>query len=104
MPDDLSPAKEFARRVRARAGQACRAIILFGSRARNTARSESDYDVMILVDQTTDELRRLIQDTAFETALDLDCVFSPLVFDLKAYESDRYEPLFVNVRREGVAL
>ena len=102
--DEVAPAEEFARRVRSRLGEACREIILFGSRARGTARPESDYDVMIIVDRASDVLHRMVQDTAFETALELDCVFSPVVFDSQMYEQDRYEPLFVNVRREGIAI
>ena len=104
MTDNIAPAKEFARRVRERLGEACLGIVLFGSRARDAARPESDYDVMVLVDRASDELQRLVQDTAFEAALDLDCVFSPVTFEARLYEHDRYEPLFINVRREGLAL
>jgi predicted nucleotidyltransferase len=98
------PLREFGCRVRQRLGQACRGVLLFGSRARGTARRDSDYDVMVLVDGATDEVHRLVQDIAFEIALEFDSVFSPVVFEAQSYERDRYEPLFVNVRREGVTI
>ena len=99
-----APVEEFARQVRERLGESCREILLFGARARGTARPDSDYDVMILVDRAADEVHRLVQDVAFETALEFGCAFSPVVFESRSYERDRYEPLFINVRREGVAL
>jgi len=37
-------------------------------------------------------------------ALEFDGAFSPVVFELRQYERDRYEPLFVNVRREGIVV
>ena len=42
-------AKEFARRVREMLGERVLEIVLFGSRAREDARGDSDYDVMIVM-------------------------------------------------------
>jgi predicted nucleotidyltransferase len=102
--DVTAPVDEFARRIRSQFGESCRRILLFGSRARGTARPDSDFDMMILVDRATDEVHRRVQDIAFEMALEFDSAISPVVFEARQYESDRYEPLFVNVRREGIAV
>ena len=59
---------------------------------------------MVLVDRATDDVHRLVQDIAFETALEFGCALSPVVFESRTYEQDRYEPLFVNMRGEGVML
>lgn len=101
---NIEPANELARRIRARLGAACRGVILFGSRARDAAQPDSDYDLLILVERSSDDLQRLIQDLAFEAALELNCLFSPIVVEAQAFELDRYEPLFANVRREGLAV
>lgn len=104
MPDNLQPANELARRIREKLGGTCRGVILFGSRARDRAQHYSDYDLLVLVDRSSDDLQRLIQDMAFEAALELDCLFSPVVVEAQQFEIDRYEPLFVNVRREALAV
>lgn len=42
-------AGEFARRLRELLGESVREIVLFGSRAREDAGSDSDYDVLIVM-------------------------------------------------------
>jgi predicted nucleotidyltransferase len=104
MTKNIEPANELARRIRERLGSACQGVILFGSRARDKAQPDSDYDLLILVDHSSDALQRLIQDMAFDAALELNCLFSPVIVEAKQFEIDRYEPLFANVRREGLAV
>lgn len=104
MLNNTEPANELARRIREKLGTACHGVILFGSRARDTAQLYSDYDLLVLVERSSDDLQRLIQDMAFEAALELDCLFSPVIVEARSFELDRYEPLFANVRREGLAV
>jgi predicted nucleotidyltransferase len=49
-------AQEFARRVREMLGDRVKEIVLFGSRAREDAGKESDYDFLIVVEG--DRLKR----------------------------------------------
>ncbi|HUT55100.1 MAG TPA: nucleotidyltransferase domain-containing protein [bacterium] len=46
--DDIT-AREFARRMRELLGDSVREIVLFGSRAREEAGGDSDYDFLIVV-------------------------------------------------------
>ncbi len=44
-------AEEFARQVRARLGTSVRRLVLFGPRARRDHRSDSDYHMLVVVDE-----------------------------------------------------
>ena len=53
---------EFAKRIRKRLGGRVREIILFGSHARGSARHDSDYDFVIVVDKRDKNLREAVID------------------------------------------
>ncbi|MBI5374102.1 MAG: nucleotidyltransferase domain-containing protein [Candidatus Schekmanbacteria bacterium] len=82
-------------------------VILFGSRARGDAESESDYDLLILTD---DEASLKKEDTfleqLFPIELDTGAVFTVILTNRKDWSSSLYEamPLYQNIRREGVVL
>lgn len=85
-------------------GDKVRQIILFGSRSRGDAEEDSDYDILLLVDRWTRTLEDRVDDIAYEM---LDCygaVVTIFVFEMKTYEQEIHEPLFCNIRREGVML
>ena len=52
----------FSAELRQRLGPRIRQIFLFGSRAREDAREDSDYDMLVVVDQRTPEIRSTILD------------------------------------------
>jgi predicted nucleotidyltransferase len=81
-------------------------VILFGSRARNEARPDSDVDLCFLFPSFSDDplelmyqLRRSIHETSDE-ALDI-LVYEQAVFERKASQSHTFEHL---IRTEGVAV
>jgi len=69
--DSLQTICEFIKKE-----HSCKAIILYGSRAKKTASPKSDYDLAIVRDSNSKELlyRQLIN----PFNLELDCVFIPL--------------------------
>ena len=78
-------------------------LVLFGSQARNTASSESDIDVMIVLDgpvDSNDEIRR-VSPLAAALSLKHDVVIFCVYLAEEAYHLDE-SPLLLNVRREGV--
>ncbi len=82
-------------------------IILYGSRARGEASSESDWDFLILVDgpvnsQRTDRIRHQLYDIELET----DEIISSIVNSRHEWNSDLYQamPFHENVEREGIVL
>jgi len=81
-----------------------RQLILFGSRARGEADPDSDYDLLAIVDQVTHPLKAEISRLAGDFLYDYNILLSLLPVEEVRYNDDLYEPLFINIRREGVIL
>ena len=79
-------------------------IILFGSRARGDAHKDSDYDVLLLVKKHTKELEDQINDIAYEMLDRYGKLVMIFDFEVTVYEKAKIDPLFLNIRREGVVL
>jgi len=56
----------FADETRRRLGAHLRELVLFGSRARGDARQTSDYDMLVVVDEKTSEIRNQLLDIEVE--------------------------------------
>jgi len=85
-------------------GDQARQIILFGSRSRGDAEADSDYDVLLLVDKRTREMENQVDDIAYEMLDKYGAVVIIFVFEMETFERETQEPLFCNIRREGVVL
>lgn len=78
---------------------------LYGSRARGDATSDSDCDVLVILDGTFDPAaeRRLCGDAIYDV-----CQRNDAVVMCHFVSHDRYEreqsPYMLNIRREGVAV
>jgi uncharacterized protein len=82
-------------------------IILYGSRSRGDARSESDWDFLILVDgpindERTDRIRHRLYEIEWESGE----VISSIVRGREEWNSVLYQalPFHQKVQREGVRL
>ncbi|MCZ7625595.1 MAG: hypothetical protein C3F12_05680 [Candidatus Methylomirabilota bacterium] len=49
--------KEYVAELRKRLGSSMRQVLLFDSRARGSAREDSDYDMLVVVEQRTPKVR-----------------------------------------------
>lgn len=80
---------------------------LFGSRARGDFRPDSDWDILILVDDNlvTNEIEDKFRDDLYDIELESGQIISTLIYP-KGYWKSRmiYSPLFKNVTREGILL
>lgn len=84
-------------------------IILYGSRARGDAGSDSDWDFLVLLDGPVDRRRmERVRDAVFDVELSLDgCpVLSTIIRGKDEWETPRYQamPFRQNVEREGIVL
>ncbi|MGB3850421.1 MAG: nucleotidyltransferase domain-containing protein [Tunicatimonas sp.] len=80
---------------------------LFGSRARGTHRPDSDWDVLILVNEpeVTHEIEDKFRDVLYELELATGEIISVFIYP-KDYWKDalRFSPLYAHVNRDGVRL
>lgn len=106
-PSLRSALARFGERLSARFGPRLREVVLFGSQARNEAHEESDVDVLIVVDDLTDEERFDV----FRVAYDIDregpwLGLAPLVYSTAQAADMRARELllFRDIDRDGMRL
>jgi len=97
-------AAEFGRLARHRLGDRIRSVVLFGSRARGDAHEDSDYDVVVVVDRRSCELRAVLLEITVDLLERHGRLVACLLRDEREWEALRGFPLGMNVAREGVAL
>lgn len=96
--------KQLSETLKKEVGKDIKDIILFGSRARGDSYSDSDYDFLILVDKKTKDLEGKIFQLSCEIGWKHNVVITVFVHEKSYYESRKYEPLFMNIRKEGVSV
>lgn len=82
-------------------------VILYGSRARGEAGSESDYDLLILTDnEVSQDLEERIGNALYEIELEWGVVIPAFIFDRKSWNQGQFKamPFHQNINREGVVL
>jgi len=80
-------------------------IVLFGSRARGTARADSDWDFLILLSAPGNRmLVGQIKDCLYDLELETDVVLSSVIRSKQEWSSARYAvlPLRQQIERDGV--
>jgi predicted nucleotidyltransferase len=79
-------------------------IYLYGSRARGNNKSHSDWDLLILLDQTNLSFvfETKVMDAFYDLELETGEVISPLIYTKQDWiDNHSFTPLFENVQKEG---
>ena len=97
-------AREYAGVLRQQLGARVRQVVLFGSRARGDADDFSDFDVLIVVDKRTRDLRDLITDAGVRMMDRYGTLFGALVYSENEWERIKGFPIGWNILKEGQAL
>ena len=81
-------------------------VVLFGSRARDEAKEESDWDILILTPGPADmKTERKFMHKLFEIELEHGVAISTLVYSKQDWDTKlRITPLYKNIKKEGIAL
>ncbi len=82
-------------------------IYLYGSRSKGKARSDSDWDLLILLNRESIsyEVEHGISSPLYDLEFDTGEVISPMIYSEKEWNSKyRFTPFFKNVMREGKLL
>ncbi len=82
-------------------------VILFGSRARGDNRPDSDWDILILVDnkKVTNEIEDKFRDKLYDIELNSGELISTFIYPKSFWENQlRYSLLYKNITKEGVRL
>ncbi len=82
-------------------------IYLYGSRSRGTAKDNSDWDLLILLnrDDISNEVEREIAYPLYDLEFDTGEVISPMIYSENEWNSKyKVTPFYQNVMREGILL
>ena len=81
-------------------------VMLFGSKAHGDADTESDIDLLVLVDVETNQFRSELWLIASDVSLDYNVVLSPRVFGQARWDESRQIrlPLYRAIVADGIPL
>jgi len=82
-------------------------VILFGSHASGKVHKDSDWDILILLNQSVvnRQTEKLFRDELFEVELEIEQPISAFVFSKNDWEQKhKITPLYQNIKKEGIYL
>ena len=94
--------RDFLAATREAVGKDPVEVLLFGSRARGDHDPTSDYDLIIVYDEVTREMKGLIRHVRSLVGMRHTAVISTFAIATADATMMSHEPFVVNARREGV--
>lgn len=98
--------KKFKERCFASFGEKIVEIQLFGSRARQNNKPDSDFDLFVVVNEDISSIEDKIIDIAFDINLKYGIYISPRVVSISILNNPLWKdlPFFTNVKKEGIPI
>jgi len=81
-------------------------VVLFGSRARGDAAPDSDMDVLVILDNPTEEEEEYVSECAWEAGFDHGIVIAPIVYSKQEWERgpEQFSLLARAIEEEGIPI
>ena len=81
-------------------------MFLFGSQARNEAREDSDWDILILLDKSyiDNEDFNQVAYPIVELGWQMGIAINPLLYTYADWQKRHFTPFYKNVEREGIEI
>jgi predicted nucleotidyltransferase len=79
-------------------------VYFYGSRVRGTHRDDSDYDVLVILDDVNPVSRSMVYDIAWETGFKYDAFISPVLAEKAELTTMPDSPFFNNVKHNGIVI
>jgi predicted nucleotidyltransferase len=81
-------------------------IILFGSQARGDANTTSDWDILVILDKSSDSRSDYdkITDPLYDLGWLTDEHFSAMVYSKQEWERRKFTPFYKNIEKEGIVI
>jgi hypothetical protein len=76
----------------------------FGSRVRGEAAADSDFDMLVVVENLDVDTDQFISECAWEAGFEHGVIVSPLAYSRDEYEREAASPLLRAIEREGEAV
>jgi len=94
----------FVERMKSELTDNLKELILFGSRARGDDSLDSDYDCVAVFYSLSPSLTDIIDEIAGEFLYEYNVVFSIFPVSESRHLKQIWNPLFMNIEREGIVL
>jgi len=80
---------------------------LFGSRARGNNKPDSDWDILILINQqsVTSDIEDKFREELYNIELESGQIISTFIYPISFWQKElKYSPLYKSVNKEGIRL
>ncbi len=94
----------YLNKLREQFGKRLKKVILFGSKARRQDTDESDYDFVLVFDKVTPKVKEILDNLSVAMLLEYGMVITDFPLTEGDLERKKFNPLFINVKREGILL
>ncbi|NIM15136.1 MAG: hypothetical protein GTO45_24495 [Candidatus Aminicenantes bacterium] len=79
-------------------------IYFYGSRATGTHHDDSDYDILVVLNEVNPVVRDTVYDIAWEIGFKYDALISPVLAEKNEFISMSASPFFNSIKKNGVVI